>query len=88
MPARTCTGCGKSAEKGELVRLVIDAAGRIKVDERKRLPGRGAYVHRRWECFEDVVKNSGLSRSFRRKTQPFDAERLWVSLNEEEGSRA
>ena len=88
MPIRTCTGCRATAEKAELVRLVADKAGRVKVDDGKRMPGRGAYVHKRLACLEDVVKNGGFSKAFRRNTQPLDVARLWSSLNGEEGSRA
>ena len=88
MPIRTCIGCRQTGERAELVRLVRDGAGRVKVDMTKQLPGRGAWVHARRGCVEGVVKSNGLSRSFRGKTQPVDADGLWSALNEEKGSRS
>ena len=63
-------------------------AGRVIVDAHKRLPGRGAWLHARRECVEAVIKGSGFSKSFRKKTRPLEVEQLWQALNEEEGSRA
>ena len=44
-PIRTCVACGVKANKAELLRLVL-RDGVVARDERQRLPGRGAYVHR------------------------------------------
>jgi len=88
MPIRTCTGCHTTSERAALVRVVLDPAGRVVVDHGKRLPGRGAWLHAQRACVESVVKGSGFSKSFRRKTRPLDVEQLWQALNEEEGSRA
>jgi predicted RNA-binding protein YlxR (DUF448 family) len=76
MPTRTCVGCQKRDEQKNLVRWVAEESGRIKIDETERQPGRGAYVHRARGCVEAAVKG-GFARSFRRKTQHVDIERLW-----------
>ena len=66
MPTRTCTGCHETAEKAQLLRVVGTARG-VVLDERQRLPGRGAYVHGREKCLERAVKRGGLARTLRRQ---------------------
>lgn len=86
MPTRTCVGCQGTDAQEKMVRWVAEPTGRIKLDEQKRQPGRGAYTHRSRGCLERAV-SGGFSRSFRRRTQPLDVERLW-ELVEDEESRA
>jgi predicted RNA-binding protein YlxR (DUF448 family) len=56
-------GCGTSADKSDLRRVVL-VGGRVEADPAQRRPGRGAYVCGR-ECAELAVKRSGFQRSFR-----------------------
>jgi predicted RNA-binding protein YlxR (DUF448 family) len=83
MPIRTCVGCQQREEQHILVRWVAEPSGRIKIDDKRREAGRGAYVHRDRACLEGAVKG-GFSRSFRRRTQPLDVERLWHLVEDEE----
>jgi hypothetical protein len=50
-----------------------------QVDGRQRLPGRGAYVHRRRECIERARGRAGLARSF--KSKPANDEIFQVLLD-------
>jgi predicted RNA-binding protein YlxR (DUF448 family) len=43
-PIRTCVGCGRRAERRELVRVVAGPNGTAVVDREARLPGRGAWL--------------------------------------------
>ena len=70
-PQRMCVTCRQTREKRDLVRIVRVADGDVTVDERGRLPGRGAYLCRSWECGERALGDGGLSRA------------LKTSLNEE-----
>ena len=67
---RTCAGCGGEAVRDELVRCVLDpggeGAGRVVVDLRGKLAGRGSWVHPRHACFEQAARR-GLARSFRQR---------------------
>jgi predicted RNA-binding protein YlxR (DUF448 family) len=83
MPTRTCVGCRSTDEKTGLVRLVVTKEGRVRIDAKHRLPGRGAYVHGSRACVDEAIRTGGLARSFRRKTQPLDAAKLFDELNEE-----
>lgn len=64
-PMRTCIGCRQVAAKRELLRVVADGE-RVAMDGAARLPGRGAYVHRRTGCIEAAAARGGLARAFRR----------------------
>ena len=53
IPERSCVGCRAKRPKGELLRVVPWAASagvELKIDEKQRLPGRGAYVCRDASC--------------------------------------
>lgn len=67
VPIRSCISCGKKRAKGELVRLVIDNQGNVQKDHSGSLPGRGAYVCARKECWEQLERGNRLKRAFRKK---------------------
>jgi transcription termination/antitermination protein NusA len=61
-PTRTCTGCGRKAPKGELIRFV--ARDGVLTPGAKE-PGRGVYTCRRLQCFERAVASRGFTRTLR-----------------------
>nr|WP_142003330.1 YlxR family protein [Amycolatopsis cihanbeyliensis] len=63
-PVRTCVGCRRRALNSELLRLVAED-GRVVVDERRRLPGRGAWLHRDPECLSRAERRRAFSRALR-----------------------
>jgi uncharacterized protein len=77
-PERTCVGCGRKAPQLELLRFVA-VDGTLRPDPSGRLPGRGAYTHRRLACFERAAARRAFSRTLRRNvTIPENAER-WLT---------
>lgn len=62
---RTCIGCRGKAPKSELARFVRGADGALVWDERRRLPGRGAYVHPAEKCWELASKRRAFGRALR-----------------------
>lgn len=65
MPERTCIACRAVRDKHSLARLsAVDGA--LKLDDKRRLPGRGAYIcrdagcvkaaYKRRECFGKALK--------------------------------
>ena len=44
IPERTCTGCGISKPKNELLRIVKDKENNITIDLTGKKNGRGAYI--------------------------------------------
>jgi len=61
---RTCVGCGERALQASLVRFVAAGAA-LALDERRRLPGRGAWLHRERVCWDAFVQRRGAVRSLR-----------------------
>ncbi|MBR1599595.1 MAG: YlxR family protein [Lachnospiraceae bacterium] len=64
-PLRKCIGCGEMIPKKQLLRIVKNKDGEIKIDMTGKENGRGAYLHLSEECFEKAVKSKGLERSFK-----------------------
>jgi len=61
-PIRTCAGCGRKAQKGELIRFVAREA---VLTPGATEPGRGVYTCRRLQCFERALANRGFARTLR-----------------------
>ena len=63
-PIRTCVGCrAKSAADG-LLRVVV-VHGVLTPDPRRRLPGRGAWLHPVPECLDRAERRSAFPRALR-----------------------
>ncbi len=67
MNPRTCIGCRRTADASELIRIVVDAAdpGLVRVDLRRRLPGRGAHLHPTATCLEAATRKRAFVRALR-----------------------
>lgn len=79
---RTCIACRKSEQKvftgsNVLVRLVWHE-GKIKVDSSNRMPGRGAYVHRKLECLLKLGSTKLWERAFKLDTGSLQKDKLSV----------
>ena len=55
---RTCIGCGEQKPKNELIRIVKNQTGEIKVDKIGKLSGRGAYICDNSECLEKAFNTN------------------------------
>jgi uncharacterized protein len=61
-PQRTCVGCRQRDNKKQMLR--ISAIGdRLTLDEEARLPGRGAYLHRRNRCITQFAHSKAARLS-------------------------
>ncbi|MBB2899869.1 hypothetical protein FHR75_000657 [Kineococcus radiotolerans] len=65
---RTCVGCRRRDSRSVLLRVVVapDGVGNLLVDVRRRLPGRGAWLHSSSACLEQAEKRRALPRALRR----------------------
>ncbi|MEA4882157.1 MAG: YlxR family protein [Clostridia bacterium] len=63
LPQRTCVGCGRVADKRDLVRVVRTPEGQVVIDPTGKKSGRGAYVCREGECVAKAVRGGRLSRA-------------------------
>ena len=82
IPQRTCVACRQVRAKRELVRLVHTPDGNIEIDSDGRKAGRGAYLCRRWECWETGLKGNQLERSLRSNLTLDNRQRLINYTNE------
>ena len=80
-PTRTCVGCRERAERSRLLRVVArvqhddsDSVGVVLLvpDLRRRLPGRGAWVHPDPGCLELAVRRRAFARALRVQGQVDD----------------
>ena len=62
-PIRTCAGCGRKAEKAELVRFVAPEG---VLTPAQSAPGRGVYTCRRLSCYERALSRRAFARTLRR----------------------
>jgi len=76
-PQRTCIGCRKKAPRSELLRLVAEGSGSaaVLVDERRRTPGRGAWLHPSESCLALAVKRRAFGRALNGATGTAAVER-------------
>ncbi|TQF66994.1 YlxR family protein [Rhodococcus spelaei] len=68
-PVRTCIGCRKQALAADLLRIVarqVQPEGWVLVpDPRRRLPGRGAWLHPDRKCLIQADKRRAFGRALR-----------------------
>ena len=64
-PERTCIGCRKKGKRNELLRLVAEGSGStaVVVDERRRMAGRGAWLHPSESCLALAIKRRAFGRA-------------------------
>ncbi|HEV3124194.1 MAG TPA: YlxR family protein [Candidatus Dormibacteraeota bacterium] len=82
LPERTCIGCRAARPKRELIRLVLPAAGPVRVDPTGKEEGRGAYICRQTgtTCLTQARRRRVLVRAFRTTADRIDAEALAGAL--------
>lgn len=80
IPLRKCVGCGEMIAKKDMIRIIKTKDGEVKLDSTGKENGRGAYLHRRKECYDRAVKGKGLERSFKTSIASDIYERLGKEL--------
>ncbi|AOT68237.1 RNase P modulator RnpM [Geosporobacter ferrireducens] len=64
IPLRQCIGCMEGKPKKELIRIVKNKEGEIKIDFTSKAAGRGAYICNNVECLAKAQKKKALNRAF------------------------
>ncbi len=65
IPQRTCTGCRQVQGKRQLVRVVRQADGHVRLDATGKAPGRGAYVHANGACWHSALSGGRLAHALK-----------------------
>jgi predicted RNA-binding protein YlxR (DUF448 family) len=73
IPQRTCVACREVQAKGTLVRVVRTSEG-VMPDAKGKLPGRGAYLHAKPECWQRM--GAVLPNALRTELSEADLQRL------------
>lgn len=63
-PVRTCIGCRARTLPSELLRVVV-MDGTLLPDTRKRLPGRGAWLHLDLDCLHNAERRRAFPRALK-----------------------
>lgn len=66
IPQRQCMLCRKKIIKSDLLRFVNDG-GNIKIDEKQKENGRGAYICSDCRMSDMILKKRVLDKAFRQK---------------------
>ena len=64
IPMRTCIACREEKPKREMLRIVKNAEGDIRLDFSGKLAGRGAYICGNAACVAKLRKGRLLNRNF------------------------
>jgi predicted RNA-binding protein YlxR (DUF448 family) len=80
-PERTCVGCRTRTPAAQLLRVVA-RDGVAVPDPGRRLPGRGAHLHRDAACLEQAERRGALPRALR-VAGPLDLTTLRVAIGDD-----
>jgi hypothetical protein len=75
-PERTCIACRQVKAKRDLVRIVKTKDEGIIIDTNGKKPGRGAYLCKAKECWENGLKSNRLGNMLRATLTKEDQQRL------------
>lgn len=84
IPQRMCIGCQSMKPKKELIRVVKNSEGIIKVDLTGKSPGRGAYICKNIQCLEKAIKQKKFDKNFEMTINDEVYQRLKDELNNAE----
>jgi uncharacterized protein len=80
IPQRMCLGCQEMKPKKELIRVVKNQDGEVKVDLTGKSPGRGSYICKNIECLEKALKAKRFDRALETKLSEDIHQRLKEEL--------
>ena len=84
IPMRRCVGCMQSKPKKELIRICGSEDGTVRFDPTGKAPGRGVYVCRSADCFQQARKRKAIGRGLKIEVSQDQLERLAQELTKYE----
>jgi predicted RNA-binding protein YlxR (DUF448 family) len=75
-PQRTCVACRQVKDKRELTRIVRGPDGKISIDPRGKLAGRGAYICSNPACWDACATGNRLDYVLKTNIAPEERKRL------------
>ena len=78
LPQRSCVICRTQKNKNELLRIVRNKDNIIKIDEKGKESGRGAYICYNMNCLEKAKKTKKLEKSLETKID----ENIYLEIEE------
>ena len=69
VPMRTCIACRECKPKSELIRIV-KFENNFNVDFSGKMNGRGSYICNSDQCFEKLLKNKLLNKTYKQNISP------------------
>jgi hypothetical protein len=75
-PQRTCVACRQVKDKRELTRIVRMSDGKVSIDPRGKLAGRGAYICSSPDCWQACLKSNRLDYVLKINIAPDERARL------------
>lgn len=84
IPLRKCLGCNESRPKRELIRVVRNKEGEVKIDLTGKANGRGAYICNNIECLKKARKNKRISKALDVEIPEEVYERLLMEIDSNE----
>ena len=76
MPLRSCVVCRDILPKLEITRIVHTKEGTIKVDPTGKVPGRGAYICTKRQCWKQAMRKNRLGHALKKRMSIEDEEQL------------
>ena len=62
IPLRTCVVTGEKLDKRDLLRVVKNKEGEVKVDLTGKMNGRGAYIKKDLKVLDEAIKKKSLEK--------------------------
>ncbi len=76
IPQRSCVGCRQRKNKGDLIHLVLEHDGNVRVNSSQKMSGRGAYLCPKRNCWEIGIRENRLENSLRVKLSSYNRQAL------------
>lgn len=76
VPLRSCIACREKHPKRELIRVVRNPEGTLEIDPKGKRAGRGAYLCRNRQCWEEALQPGRLSQALKCRVSAEDAATL------------